>query len=142
MKFFLATLLLIFTVGCSNFSQVSELENACFPDGSCTFVGTYMNGGIIAGKQVVVVNVKECKKFEAVWKCTNGEKTVSIGDGMAEKMLSGAAVYTRHSGKAYNEGDTINSSGSGSGTSSSNSTAAAASASSSVSGNNGGGGEH
>ena len=137
---YLLPLLVFVVLGCSNYSQVSNVSEACFPDGSCTVVTTYMHGGVIAGKQVVVVNVKNCKEVDAVWRCSAGEKTVSIGDGMAEKMLSGSVVRTHHSGKPYAEGDNINS-GSSSGSAagaSSNSTASAASASSSVNGGGGG----
>ena len=122
-KFMLLSILVL--VGCNNFSQISKHEKACFPDGSCTFISTYLHGGVVAGKQIVVVNVKEChqgtknhtiikgsKKHEGKWHCTRGQKTVHVGDGMAEKMFSGSVNYTRHGGKPYAEGDTFTNSSS------------------------------
>jgi len=137
-------ILLAVLTGCTNYSQVSNVGEACFPDGSCTVVSTYMNGAIVAGKQVVVVNVKDCKKVDGNWRCTLGDKTVSIGDGMAEKMLSGSVVRTHHSGRPYAEGDNINS-GSTSGSaadSSSNSRSNARARSRSGGNNHAGKGEH
>ncbi len=122
---FLLFVLFIGVFGCSNYSQTSKIEKSCFPDGTCIAVSSYMNGGIVAGKQIVVVDVKECKKAGEAWTCTRiSETKVHVDDGTIEKAVRATFGITKHSGKSYyeHEGDNISS---GSGSSSSAGAAAA-----------------